>query len=210
MQESRLRLYTDAQFASPYAMSVFVALDEKRLPFDLSTVDLGSNANREASYAAKSLTQRVPTLTHGDFTLSESSAITEYLDDAFPETPVYPQDRYLRARARQVQAWLRSDLMPIRQERSTEVVFYRSPGAVLSPAADAAVQKLFSAAEALLSGDTENLCGTWCIADLDLALMLNRLILNGDRVPAKLIDYAARQWERPSVQRWVGLNRPPL
>ena len=210
MQESRLRLYTDAQFASPYAMSVFVALDEKRLHFDLSTVDLGSNANHEASYAAKSLTQRVPTLTHGDFTLSESSAITEYLDDAFPETLVYPQDRYLRARARQVQAWLRSDLMPIRQERSTEVVFYGSPGAVLTPAADAAAQKLFSAAETLLSGDTENLFGTWCIADMDLALMLNRLILNGDRVPTKLIDYAVRQWERPSVRRWVEMNRPPL
>ncbi|WP_425273977.1 glutathione transferase [Paraburkholderia lacunae] len=180
------------------------------MSFDLATVDLGSRANHEASYAAKSLTQRVPTLMHGDFALSESSAITEYLDDAFPETLVYPQDRYLRARARQVQAWLRSDLMPIRQERSTEVVFYGSPGAALTPAAVAAVQKLFSAADALLSGDTANLFGTWCIADTDLALMLNRLILNGDPVPTRLVDYAARQWERPSVQRWVELNRPPL
>jgi glutathione S-transferase len=169
--ENHLRLYADAQFASPYAMSVFVALHEKRLPFDLSTVDLGSDANHEASYAAKSLTQRVPTLMQGDFALSESSAITEYLDETFPETRVYPQDRYLRARARQVQAWLRSDLMPIRQERSTEIVFF---------------------------------------ADTDLALMLNRLILNGDSVPTRLIDYAARQWERPSVQKWVELIRPPL
>jgi glutathione S-transferase len=190
-------------------MSVFVALHEKRLPFELSTVDLGSHANLEAGYAAKSLTQRVPTLTHGDFALSESSAISEYLDDTFPETLVYPQDRYLRARARQVQAWLRSDLMPIRLERSTEVVFYGSPGAALSPAADAAVQKLFYVAEALLSGNTANLFGTWCIADTDLTLMLNRLILNGDRVPTKLMDYAERQWERPSVQRWVELERPP-
>lgn len=210
MQESRLRLYTDAQFASPYVMSVFVVLDEKRLPFDLSIVDLGLNANHEASYAAKSLTQRVPTLMHGEFSLSESSAITEYLDEVFQETLVYPQDRYLRARARQVQAWLRSDLMPIRQERSTEMVFYGARGAALTSAADAAVQKLFSAADALLSRDAENLFGTWCIADTDLALMLNRLILNGDPVPAKLIDYAVRQWERPSVQRWVELNRPPL
>lgn len=106
MEESCLRLSADAQFASPYAMSVFVVLQEKKLPFELSTVDLGADANREASYAAKSLTQRVPTLMHGDFSLSESSAITEYLDDAFPETIVYPHDHRLRARARQVQAWL--------------------------------------------------------------------------------------------------------
>ncbi|WP_408455888.1 glutathione transferase [Paraburkholderia fungorum] len=191
-------------------MSVFVALTEKRLPFDLATVDLGRDANHEAGYAAKSLTQRVPTLVHGDFTLSESSAITEYLDDTFPETPVYPHDTFLRARARQVQAWLRSDLMPIRQERSTEVVFYGAQGVALTPAAEAAVQKLIYVAEALLPEDTENLFGTWSIADTDLTLMLNRLILNGDPVPARLVDYAAGQWARPSVQRWVELNRPPL
>ncbi|RKT21243.1 glutathione S-transferase [Paraburkholderia sp. RAU2J] len=210
MQESRLRLYADTEFASPYAMSVFVTLHEKRLPFDLSTVDLGGHANHEASYAARSLTQRVPTLVHGDFALSESSAISEYLDEAFPETLVYPQDRFLRARARQMQAWLRSDLMPIRQERSTQVVFYGQAGAPLSSAAQAAARKLFSAAEALLAGDAHNLFGNWCIADTDLALMLNRLIMHGDQVPARLVDYAARQWERPAVQRWIELERPPL
>jgi glutathione S-transferase len=210
LQEHHLRLYTDAQFASPYAMSVFVALQEKHLPFDLSTIDLGSHANHEASYAAKSLTQRVPTLVHGDFALSESSAITEYLDDAFPEIPIYPQDRQSRARARQVQAWLRSDLLPIRQERSTEVVFYGSVGAPLGSSAETAARKLYSAAEALLPANALNLFGVWCIADVDLALMLNRLILNGDPVPARLMDYAAHQWERPSVQQWVKLDRPPL
>jgi len=87
-------------------MSVFVALQAKQLPFELFAVDLATDANREERYAANSLTQRVPTLTHGDFALSESSAITEYLDDTFAETPVYPQDRHLRARARQLQAWL--------------------------------------------------------------------------------------------------------
>src|SRR5262249_19880684 len=163
-----------------------------------------------ASYAAKSLTQRVPMLVHDDFALSESSAITEYLDEAFLATPVYPHDRRLRARARQVQAWLRSDLLPIRQERSTEVVFYRVSGAPRTPVAHAAARKLISAAEALLPRDASHLFGTWCIADTDLALMLNRLILNGDAVPTRLMDYAASQWQRPSVQRWVELERPAL
>ncbi|WP_179711595.1 glutathione transferase [Paraburkholderia bryophila] len=210
MPEGLLHLYTDAQFISPYAMSVFVTLHEKRLPFELSTIDLAKNANHEAGYAAQSLTHRVPTLIHGDFALSESSAITEYLDESFPETPIYPQARFHKARARQVQAWLRSDLMPIRQERSTEVVFYRAPAARLSASANAAAQKLYSLAETLLSSDSANLFGEWCIADLDLALMLNRLVLNGDAVPEKLADYATRQWQRPSVQRWLELERPPL
>lgn len=210
MQESRFRLYADAQFTSPYAMSVFVTLHEKQLPFDLSTVDLDSHANHEAKYAATSLTQRVPTLVEGDFALSESSAITEYLEEAFPQTRVYPQDRLLRARARQVQAWLRSDLMPIREERSTQVVFYGVRGAPLSSAAQAAAQKLLSAAEALLPVNAENLFGDWCIADTDLAVMLNRLVMHGDPVPARLAAYATRQWQRPSVQLWAKLDRPAL
>jgi glutathione S-transferase len=59
-------------------------------------------------------------------------------------------------------------------------------------------------------GNPANLFGEWSIADVDLALMLNRLILNGDRVPAALVDYAQRQWQRPSVQAWVNLPRPAL
>jgi glutathione S-transferase len=38
-------------------------------------------------------------------------------------------------------------------------------------------------------------------------MMLNRLAINGDAVPGKLADYAQRQWERPSVQLWVGQDR---
>lgn len=205
-----LHLYCDAQYASPYAMSVFVALHEKSLAFELSTVNLGKNENHSADFAAKSLTQRVPTLIHDGFALSESSAITEYLDEAFPGAPLYPADRQMRAQARQVQAWLRSDLMALRQERSTEVVFYGPTTAPLSDAARTAALKLFSMAEALLAPDAEHLFGEWCIADVDLALMLNRLVLNGDAVPGRLAAYARRQWRRPSVQRWVGLERPPL
>jgi len=35
------------------------------LRFDLLTVDLGSRANHEERYTAKSVTQRVPMLIHG-------------------------------------------------------------------------------------------------------------------------------------------------
>jgi glutathione S-transferase len=36
--------------------------------------------------------------------------------------------------------------------------------------------------------------------------MLNRLVLNGDEVPQPLADYAAFQWQRASVQRYVALS----
>ena len=191
-------------------MSVFVALHEKDLPFDIATVDLGANEQQTAGFADVSLTQRVPSLHHDGFTLSESSAITEYINDIFPGAPLYPLEPRRKAKARQIQAWLRSDLMPIRQERSTEVVFYGVKKAPLSQAARESAEKLFSAAETLLSHGAENICGQWSIADVDLALMLNRLILNGDSVPERLVVYAKHQWQRPTVQRWAHQVRPPL
>ncbi len=63
-------------------------------------------------------------------------------------------------------------------------------------------------AQALLPDDAENLFGEWSIADVDLALMLNRLVMNGDAVPQRLASYADRRWQRPSVQSWVALERP--
>ena len=210
MSQGPLHLYVDSLFTSPYAMSVFVALREKGLAFETLTLDLDAGQNQAADYVQRSLTQRVPTLVDGDFALSESSAITEYLDQAYPETSLYPADVQQRARARQVQAWLRSDLLPIRQERSTLVVFCGQKRPPLSAEAQAAATKLISAAQALLADNREYLCGQWSIADVDLAVMLNRLILNGDAMPAQLVAYAQRQWQRPSVREWVELRRPAL
>lgn len=210
MTDTRLRLYVDAQFTSPYAMSAFVVLREKGIEFDVRTLDLDASGNRTEDYARLSLTQRVPTLVHDGFALSESSAITEYLEDAFPQVPVYPLGVRQRAKARQVQAWLRSDLLPIRQERSTLVVFYGTRAEPLSPAAESAARKLFMAAQTLLAERPEYLFDQWSIADVDLALMLNRLILGGDTVPPALVEYARHQWQRPTVQEWVKLQRPAL
>lgn len=203
-------LYADQEFTSPYAMSVFVALMEKRLAFEIRTLDLAREENNAPDYARTSLTQRVPTLIDGDFALSESSAIAEYLNDVYPDPPIFPTDPQMRARARQVQAWLRSDLMPIRLERPTSTIFYRPVSALLSPEAQTASDKLLAAALELLSHGGENLFGEWSIADVDLAVMLHRLILNGDEVPLRLVRYAKAQWERPSVQLWVQRERPPL
>lgn len=210
MNHRPLSLYVDAHFTSPYAMSAFVTLREKGLEFELITLNLDTAENQTEAFAQLSLTGRVPTLVQGEFALSESSAITEYLEEVFPQVPVYPAEPRQRARARQVQAWLRSDLMPIRQERSTLVVFYGLKGEPLSPVAEAAAHKLISAAQALLADGREYLFGEWSIADVDLAVMLNRLILNGDSVPANLVAYAQRQWQRPSVQEWVKQARPSL
>lgn len=210
MPHHHFKLYVDSQFASPYAMSAFVTLTEKCVPFEMQTVNLDAKENHQSDYSSLSLTCRIPTLTHRGFHLSESSAISEYLEELFPaakHAQVYPSDVRERARARQIQAWLRSDFMPIREERSTEVVFFKPTNKPLSAAAQTSAAKLFAAMDSLLEDNTLNLFNEWCIADTDLALMLNRLLLNGDEVPEKLAAYARHQWQRPSVQLWVNQER---
>ena len=199
-------LYIDTRFLSPYAMSAFVALTEKGAPFQLKKIDLAAREHLEPHYAALSRTRRIPTLAQGAFRLSESSAIAEYLEDVLPPPQhyrLYPEDARHRATARQIQAWLRSDLMPIRGERSTEYVFLEPPHKRLSREAAAAAATLFEAVESWLPPGADHLFGEWCIADTDLALMLNRLLLAGDQVPERLAAYARQQWQRPSVRTWV-------
>jgi glutathione S-transferase len=206
-----LTLFSDAKFTSPYVMSVFVSLIEKGVPFQIKIVDLDASENKAEPFSRVSLTRRVPTLIHGNFRLSESSAITEYLEDEFPapsHAPVYPLGQRERALARQLQAWLRSDLLPIREERPTPTIFFKQPvDQPLSDRAKVAAEKLIAAARELIPKGRGNIFGDWCIADTDLALMLHRLIVNGDDVPSDLKAYAEDQWQRPSVQQWVTRQR---
>lgn len=90
------------------------------------------------------------------------------------------------------------------------MVFYRLIARPLSDAAQRAAHKLLRVAEQVLPPDSDYLFGEWSIVDVDLALMLNRLRLNGDELPQRLADYAALQWQRPSVQAWLDLPRPVL
>lgn len=203
----KITLWTDAEFYSPYAMSVYVALREKGLPFTLQPVDLAQQQQQTEAYAALSLTRRVPTLAVDEMRLSESSAIAEYLEERFPAPDferLYPHDREKRARARELQAWLRSDFLPIRQQRPTEVLFAGKKYSPLTEDARRSAAKLIEGAQRLLSGGQQNLFGEWSIADTDLAVMLNRLALHGDALPDGLAEYAWFQWQRASVQLWLG------
>ena len=111
-----IKLYSDSHWLSPYGFSCFVALREKEIPFDYVAVSLPDKEQQRPEFRDRGITGRVPALEHDDFWLAESSAIIEYLEDTFapPKHPrVLPTDPRQRARARQVMAWVRSDLMAL-------------------------------------------------------------------------------------------------
>ncbi len=208
---SDLTLYRDDFWISPYVFSCDVTLREKKLPYDTEVVALQRGEQRAEDYAARSLMGRVPALRHRDFTLAESSAIIEYLEDAYPKRKrVLPTDPQERARARQVMSWIRSDdTLPIRIERSTTTMFYERATNPLSNEARAAAAKLVTVATRLLAHGGKHIGRAWSIADADLAFMLQRLVINGDEVPAAVRAYADRVWQRPTVREFVERERPP-
>jgi glutathione S-transferase len=205
-----LVLHGDHRFTSPYVFSAFVALTEKGVPFRLEVLSLERKEHERPAYAGASFTGKVPALRHGDFWLAESSAIDEYVEDAFPPPTyprLYPEDPRAKARVRMVQAFLRSDLAPLRAARPTSTFFLGEPVSPLGAEARAAADRLFGVAERVLAPGAAAIAGSFSPGDADLALMLQRLVANGDPCPERLAAYARTIFARPSIRAWLARTR---
>jgi glutathione S-transferase len=205
---SELTLHVDANYESPWALCAFVALEEKKLSYELKTHTLSKKETFGPGFGAR--TNRVPALQRGAFWLAESVAIAEYLAESFPfpdHPRLFPENLEERATCREVQHWLRTDLMPLRQERPTTTLWFEQRLVKLSDAAKESAKRLVDVASTLVKPGQTTLFAQWCIADVDLALALQRLLPNGDSVPEPLAAYAKANWERPSVKKWHALPR---
>ena len=78
-----LTLYIDSFSISPYAFSVYVALEEKGVPYVWKTVSLPDKAHHRPEYLGPSMTGRVPAIDHDGFWLAEWAAIVNYLGGVF-------------------------------------------------------------------------------------------------------------------------------
>lgn len=202
---SDLVLYTDKEFISPYAMSVYVALKEKELDFSTQTVDLDVADNRTPRYIAINPTEKIPCLKLASGqVLFESMAITEFLEDFYAEGTqhLYSQNPIEKAICRGVQSLVKSDFLTIKRVMPSTTVFgLAKPNVSFSEELEREIRKLIRVAQSVIKG--EWIGEYWSIADLDFAFMLNRLAKNDIPLTVELKDYIARNWERPSVQSWM-------
>ena len=81
----------------PYCARVRIALAEKGIEYETVEVDLD---DRPAWIYEKNPLGRVPVLEEDTFLLAESAVIDEYLDDRYPEPPLWPADAAERALGR--------------------------------------------------------------------------------------------------------------
>lgn len=86
---------------STCSQKVRLVLAHKGLAFDSVEIDLIGGDQHHADYVKLNPNHVVPTLVHDSTVLIESTLINEYLEDAFPETPMRSADPVARHRARQ-------------------------------------------------------------------------------------------------------------
>ncbi|HEU4729748.1 MAG TPA: glutathione S-transferase N-terminal domain-containing protein, partial [Kofleriaceae bacterium] len=131
MQTRQLTLYVDGYYTSTWDATCFVALTEKQLEFATARALLRESQGVPAALRRETAIARIPALSHGEFWLTESLAIAEYLEEAFPPPAwpaILPAAPQARARARQIMAWLRFDQRALRVERPWQRAIYVVPG----------------------------------------------------------------------------------
>jgi len=84
---------------SAYAWRVWLALEHKGVPHDWKLLSFSEGGHKTPEYTKLNPRQRVPTLVDGDFVVRESAAIMEYVEDRWPEQPLFAKD--IKARAEQ-------------------------------------------------------------------------------------------------------------
>jgi glutathione S-transferase len=206
-----LILYVDAFWANTWDCAPYVALREKQVPFTTAIGLMSEGTGVTPAVRFQAVTGLEPALQHGDFWVAESLAIIEYVEDAFPPPAwprLWPADLRHRARARQLMSWLRMEFNQLREERDSTSLFYpRTDHRPLSALAARQATRLCDVVERL--APSPMLFGDWCIADVDVAFALMRLIKTGHDVSPTLRDYATAVWSRPTVRDYIEHSRPP-
>ncbi|MAE51273.1 MAG: maleylacetoacetate isomerase [Micavibrio sp.] len=100
-------------FRSSSSYRVRIALHHKRLDFEIRHVDLVQGQQRMDDYKALNPSAGVPTLIDGDFKLTQSPAILEYLEEEYPANPLMPADHQARAYVRQMAMIIATDIHPL-------------------------------------------------------------------------------------------------
>ncbi len=205
---------------SPYARKVRLALAEKRLGFELR----GEKPwDRRPAYLELNPSGSIPTLVEENgLAVPDSSVICEYLDEAYPDTPMLGHTLAERVEVRRLVAWLDGKFaQEVTRNLYGEKVIKRLAGAGHPDAAALRVGFLNLKTHLAYIGwlaETRKWLGgnAMSLADLAAAGHLSTLDFLGDvdwgAVPAAR-DWYARMKSRPSFRplladRMMGISPP--
>jgi glutathione S-transferase len=165
---------------SLYARKVEIALHEKQMTFQRVMVPFNQQVGykpKDPDVLAANPKGQVPVLVDGDLTLYDSTVILEYLEDAYPATPLLPDLPKARARCRQLELFADEIMIvPIRAlmqhtgPRPSDPQRWRDHEDAAATA-DRALRAQFSELDQLLLG-REYLCERLSVADIAVFMMV--------------------------------------
>ena len=124
-----------------------LALEEKGVAYALREADLPQAGDRRPGRAARHRPWDAPVLEHDGFSLSETAAITRYVDEAFPGPALQPADTRERARMAQAVALADHHLHGPPAMRLLWRAMYGAAEAESGPLAEAAAEEDRAAVE---------------------------------------------------------------
>jgi glutathione S-transferase len=192
---------------SNYYNKVKLALLEKGIPFQEELVMTGS---KDEAVLSGSPLGKVPFIRTEHGALSESQAIMEYLDAAYPAVPLLPADAWGQAKVRELVTYIDLHLELVARELYPQAFF----GGTVSEDTQARARKLLVKNIAgfkrlakfapFVAGDrfTQADCAAW--VSLPLVALASKAVLGEDLLAAAGIDwkpYAAMIGQRPTAQK---------
>ncbi len=199
--ENKIILY-DFQ-SSPNCQRVKVALEEKKLPYGITPVDLRKMEQKRPEFLKLNPYGKVPVIADGATVLYESCIINEYLDEKYPDPPLMPKEPAKKAKIRILIDYGMNHFDPhyqnLRKEFGKEE---KERDAELMDAAKREIQNLLVRFEREI-GDQPYLAGDFSLVDADLIPRFTRLeamaVLPDPSLP-RLGAWLKRMKERPSVK----------
>lgn len=195
---------------SLFSRKVEIALAEKGMRFSREMVPFSQAAGyapRHPAVLAANPKGQVPVLVDGDLTLFDSTVILEYLEDAYPDPPLYPSPPAARARCRLLELYADEVLLaPIRLLMHRSEPPHPDPARRAAQAAEAGrgeatIRTLYDELERRL-GTNAYFCGSCTVADIALFMsVLFALRLKGPRLDGHpgLAAWYGRVGARPAV-----------
>lgn len=190
---------------SNYFNKVRIAMLEKRLEFEL---DPTCRPSQKEDVLARTPMGKVPFLELDGATLAESQVICEYLEDAFPQRPLYPRDPLERARVRELIAFLELHVELVARRLYGQVFFGQPADEALKQAVEKDLAKGLRALRTrvkfapFIGGSELTLADCAAFVHLPLVALATRLAYGEDKLAALpgLKTYIAMLGERPAFR----------
>jgi glutathione S-transferase len=190
---------------SNYFNKVRIAMLEKGLEFEL---DGTCRPSQKEDLLARTPMGKIPFLELDTATLAESQVICEYLEDAFPQRPLYPRDPLERARVRELIAFLELHVELVARRLYGQVFFGQPRDEAVKQAVEKDLAKGIRALRTrvkfapFIAGSELTLADCAAFVHLPLVALATRQAYGEDKLAAlpELKTYLAMLNERPAFR----------